>query len=244
MEKDRGNCPFYLKTGACRHGNGCRQLHNRPTISRTLLLSNMYQRPDMIITPDIAQLDKSLQKHFENFYIDIFEELSKYGEIESLNVCDNLANHMIGNVYVQFCNEEQAEAAMRGLKGRYYNGRPIIVDYTPVTDFFGATCRRLHWNRCNMRGFCNYIHAKKIRDDLGKELYGRSGRSYSWSRGWSSSYRRDRSESIEIRSHERVDHRRNSDRKRRTRSEGRRSRSPSYRRDREISRERSHEFKR
>lgn len=31
----------------------------------------------------------------QDFYEDLFEELNKYGEIESLNVCDNLADHMV-----------------------------------------------------------------------------------------------------------------------------------------------------
>jgi len=34
----------------------------------------------------------------QDFYEDIFEELSKYGEIENLNVCDNLADHMVTNL--------------------------------------------------------------------------------------------------------------------------------------------------
>ncbi|KAL2635050.1 hypothetical protein R1flu_006529 [Riccia fluitans] len=51
--------------------------------------------------------------HLLNFYEDIFEELGKYGELESLNVCDNLADHMVGNVYVQFREEEQAAAALQ-----------------------------------------------------------------------------------------------------------------------------------
>ena len=36
-----------------------------------------------------------IQEHFEDFYEDLFEELGKYGEIESLNICDNLADHMV-----------------------------------------------------------------------------------------------------------------------------------------------------
>ncbi|GJV23958.1 splicing factor U2af small subunit B-like protein [Tanacetum coccineum] len=47
-ETDRVNCPFYFKIGACRHGDGCSRLHTKPIIIPTLLLSNMYQRPDMI----------------------------------------------------------------------------------------------------------------------------------------------------------------------------------------------------
>jgi hypothetical protein len=98
-EKDRVNCPFYFKIGACRHGDRCSRMHNRPTISPTLLFSNMYQRPDMAISgtdPHAQNMDpRRLQEHFEDFYEDLFEELSKYGELESLNVCDNLADHMV-----------------------------------------------------------------------------------------------------------------------------------------------------
>ncbi|KAG6774873.1 hypothetical protein POTOM_022251 [Populus tomentosa] len=152
-EKDRVNCPFYFKIGACRHGDRCSRLHNRPTISPTLLLSNTYHRPDMI-TPGVDAQGQPLdphkiQEHFEDFYEDIFEELSKFGEIENLNVCDNLADHMIGNVYVQFKEEDQAAAALQSLQGRFYSGRPIIADFSPVTDFREATCRQYEENNCN-----------------------------------------------------------------------------------------------
>ncbi|KAF3325534.1 Splicing factor U2af small subunit A [Carex littledalei] len=184
-EKDRVNCPFYFKIGACRHGDRCSRLHNRPTISPTLLLSNMYQRPDMI-TPGIdAQgnpIDPNkMQEHFEDFYEDIYEELSKFGEIESLNVCDNLADHMIGNVYVQFREEEQAAAALRALQGRFYSGRPIIVDFSPVTDFREATCRQFEENSCNRGGYCNFMHVKQIGREMRRRLH-RSGRSRGRSR--------------------------------------------------------------
>jgi len=101
-EKDRVNCPFYFKIGACRHGDRCSRLHTKPSISPTILLSNMYQRPDMI-TPGVDAhgnpIDpRKIQDHFEEFYEDLFEELSKYGEIESLNVCDNLADHMVSSL--------------------------------------------------------------------------------------------------------------------------------------------------
>ncbi|CAI0408119.1 unnamed protein product [Linum tenue] len=92
-EKDRVNCPFYFKIGACRH--------TKPSISPTLLLANMYQRPDML-TPGVDPASQSqgldprkIQDHFEDFYQDLFEELSKHGHIESLNICDNLADHMV-----------------------------------------------------------------------------------------------------------------------------------------------------
>ncbi|CBI30239.3 unnamed protein product, partial [Vitis vinifera] len=165
-EKDRVNCPFYFKIGACRHGDRCSRLHTKPSISPTLLLSNMYQRPDMVtpgVDPQGQPLDpRKIQEHFEDFYEDLFEELSKYGEIESLNICDNLADHMVGNVYVQFREEEHAANALRNLNGRFYAGRPIIVDFSPVTDFREATCRQYEENICNRGGYCNFMHLKKI----------------------------------------------------------------------------------
>lgn len=68
-EKDRVNCPFFFKIGACRHGDRCSRLHTKPSISPTLLLSNMYQRPDMI-TPGVdvhgQPIDPhKMQQHFE-----------------------------------------------------------------------------------------------------------------------------------------------------------------------------------
>lgn len=196
-EKDRVNCPFYFKIGACRHGDRCSRLHNRPTISPTLLLSNMYQRPDMItpgVDPQGQAIDpRKIQEHFEDFYEDIFEELGKFGEIESLNICDNLADHMVGNVYVQFKEEEQAAAALQALQGRFYSGRPIIVDFSPVTDFREATCRQFEENSCNRGGYCNFMHVKQIGRELRRKLFGRFRRSRgSRSRSRSSSPHRRR----------------------------------------------------
>ena len=37
----------------------------------------------------------------QDFYEDIFEELAKFGEVQNLNVCDNLADHMVGSVYAK-----------------------------------------------------------------------------------------------------------------------------------------------
>jgi hypothetical protein len=42
----------------------------------------------------------------QDFYEDLFEELSKYGELESLNVCDNLADHMVFETWNCSINED------------------------------------------------------------------------------------------------------------------------------------------
>ncbi|GKV34856.1 hypothetical protein SLEP1_g43197 [Rubroshorea leprosula] len=239
-EKDRVNCPFYFKIGACRHGDRCSRLHTKPSISPTLLLSNMYQRPDMI-TPGVDgqsnPLDpRKIQEHFEAFYEDLFEELSKYGDIESLNVCDNLADHMVGNVYVQFREEEHAANALKNLSGRFYAGRPIIVDFSPVTDFREATCRQYEENTCNRGGYCNFMHLKRIGRELRRQLFGRNRQRRSHSRSRSRSPYRHRSH--EGHSHgSRGRGRKYDDRERyhESRSRRHRSTSPSHKRGRSRS---------
>ncbi|KAL0793191.1 hypothetical protein Bca101_064568 [Brassica carinata] len=162
-EKDRVNCPFYFKIGACRHGDRYQ-------------ISNMYQIPDMItpgVDPQGQPLDPSkIQQHFEDFYEDIFEEL------DSLNVCNNLADHMIGNVYVLFKEEDQAAASLKALQGRFYSGRPIIADFSPLTNFREPTCRQYEEESCNRGRYCNFMHAKQISRELRRKLFGRYRRSY------------------------------------------------------------------
>lgn len=92
----------------------------------------------------------------------------------------------VGNVYAQFREEEHAANAVQNLTGRFYagkaefvssgqlischrrlitfcnTGRPIIVDFSPVTDFREATCRQYEENTCNRGGYCNFMHLKKI----------------------------------------------------------------------------------
>ena len=51
-----------------------------------------------------AQITESmLQKHYDDFYEEVFYEIeSKYGEIEEMNVCENLGDHIVGNAYIKF----------------------------------------------------------------------------------------------------------------------------------------------
>ena len=198
-------------------------------------MPNMYQSPATIMTPTGPAVTdpRQLQEHFEvrgaaarapareltraqDFYEDIFEELDKFGQIENLNVCDNLADHLVGNVYVKFKEEESAGAACRALAGRYYSGRPIVCEFSPVTDFRESTCRQYEENTCNRGGYCNFMHLKPISRDLRRRLYGRY---------------RERSRS------------RDRDRKRSRSRERRRSRSRDRDRDRRRSRSRSKDRK-
>merc|ERR1711920_760368 len=141
--------------------------HNRPTASRTLLLSHMYPNPGEAIAIgneepwDDAMYDKA-QFHVEAFYSEVVLVLAEYGEIEEVVVVDNTADYMLGNVYVKYYHDEAAEKALRGLTGRFYFGKLIDAEYSPVTDFREARCRAFHETRCSRGGACRFLHIKHI----------------------------------------------------------------------------------
>lgn len=52
-----------------------------------------------------------------------------------MNVCDNVGDHLVGNVYARFGMEEEAGKAVDELNKRFYAGRPLYAELSPVTDF-------------------------------------------------------------------------------------------------------------
>lgn len=110
-------------------------------------------------------------KHFENFYESIFIELANFGELLELNVCDNLGDHLIGNVYAKFNSEEEAEKAYKGLNGKFYNDKQVIAEYSPVTNFKESRCRQYEEGSCGRGGFCNFMHLKYVSKHFKSSLF-------------------------------------------------------------------------
>ena len=99
-----------------------------------------------------------MQKHFDEFYEDVHTELSRFGEVVEMNVCDNEGDHLVGNVYAKFKDEDAATNAITALRGRFYAGRAITGELSPVTDFREARCRQFEMGECSRGGFCNFMH--------------------------------------------------------------------------------------
>merc|ERR1719150_988369 len=166
-EEDPVNCAFYFKVGVCRHGDMCSKKHNRPTSSRTLLLTNMYPNPwEALAIGNEEPWDDDMydraQAHVESFYEEVVLVLAEYGEIEEVVVVDNTIEYQCGNVYVKYYHENAAERALKGLTGRYYFNKLISAEYSPVTDFREARCRAFHETRCSRGGACRFLHIKHI----------------------------------------------------------------------------------
>ena len=175
-EDDKVNCPFYFKNGACRYGNRCTRQHIKPNKSSTLLFAHLYQNPTQAIAlaeghhiPDDEIL--SAIAHLESFYAEVFLEIAQYGEIEEMHVLDNLGEHMLGNIYVRFKNEDDAENVKKNVSGRYFDSILVMPEYSPVTDFYEGRCRQFDTNTCRRGSHCNFMHIKKIRKDLLRVLF-------------------------------------------------------------------------
>jgi splicing factor U2AF subunit len=245
-EEDKVNCPFYFKIGACRHSDRCSRLHHRPAFSPSILIKHVFRHPVRVAELEQAmsgaqgnnnKISKSRTdkvKAFEDFlcfYEEMFLELSKFGRIDELHVCDNLGDHMIGHVYCKFFNEEDASDAMQVMNGRLYDGHKMEVEFSPVTDFREARCRDFDEEACSRGGFCNFLHAKPVPMTLIRSLEAES----EVERRKEEDGRRDRER----------DERRARKRDRRDRRERKRSRKSSHRSsrssksDRSVSRSRS-----
>lgn len=96
--------------------------------------------------------------------------MAKYGEVEEVDVCDNIGDHMVGNVYIKFKTEEEAQKAYDKLNGIFYDARVIYAEYCPLTDFDQGRCKQYLDGKCERGGYCNYIHKKHIPKKFRKAL--------------------------------------------------------------------------
>ena len=80
-----------MVSGACTHGDRCSRIHNKPTFSQTVLLSNLYINPqNSAKTADGSHLanvtNEEMQEHYDNFFEDVFVECEdKYGQVGTFN---------------------------------------------------------------------------------------------------------------------------------------------------------------
>ena len=89
-------------------------------------MKNMYENTAIEVAiasgKQVSEIDAvKAGERFEEFYEDIFLELANYGEVEDIVVCENMGDHMRGNVFVKFAQEEDAARAIEKLRNRKYD---------------------------------------------------------------------------------------------------------------------------
>ena len=144
-------------------------------ISQTIMFKHLYQNPPAAIAfaegNKVNDDDlKDALKHFEQFYEEIFVELSKYGELKELCVVDNLGDHLIGNVYARFNDESSASKAFNALAGKYYHSQLVEEEYCPIINIRDCRCKKFAQGICKRGAFCNFLHLKEVNRELIRSL--------------------------------------------------------------------------
>ena len=112
----------------------------------------MYKNPAH--DPTNHMNENQLQTDFDLFYEDVFMELAKFGEVEEMVVCDNVGDHLVGNVYCQFRLEESAGNAVTSLNNRFYAGKRNSEHYEML----------YHW--CTWSKCISSIKSKLSREEI------------------------------------------------------------------------------
>ncbi|XP_034417456.1 U2 small nuclear ribonucleoprotein auxiliary factor 35 kDa subunit-related protein 2 [Cyclopterus lumpus] len=206
-ERDVANCPFFLKTGACRFGDRCSRKHVYPTASPTLMIRAMFttfgmeqsRRDDYDIDACLEHSEEELQDSFLEFYDDVLPELKSVGKVVQFKVSCNYEPHLRGNVYIQFDTEEQCKDAIIKFNGRFYAGRQLQCEMCPVTRWKNAICGLFDRQRCPKGKHCNFLHVFRNPSnefwEADRDLHMSQDRSVTGSRrdGWHSERYGDRS---------------------------------------------------
>ncbi|ODV83283.1 hypothetical protein CANARDRAFT_30060 [[Candida] arabinofermentans NRRL YB-2248] len=180
-ENGRQICQFYSKMGACRHGDICIRIHLKPKQSKVICFNKLYDNPKYIkglkknnleqIKEEKYDEDK-IQNEINTIYKDLFVELSlSYGYIKKLIICENVNNHLSGNVYVMFKNESDAFKCFKSCNDRWFNNKPIFCELSMCQDFNDANCRSYNSPEgCSRGGLCNFHHIRSPDHKLIEEL--------------------------------------------------------------------------
>ncbi|OWJ99704.1 hypothetical protein Celaphus_00010124 [Cervus elaphus hippelaphus] len=169
MEKDRANCPFYSKTGACRFGDRCSRKHNFPTSSPTLLIKSMFttfgmeqcRRDDYDPDASLEYSEEETYQQFLDFYDDVLPEFRNVGKViqfKELECCneDSLGNTEAVSLVALW--EEECQAALSLFNGRWYAGRQLQCEFCPVTRWKMAICGLFEIQQCPRGKHCNFLH--------------------------------------------------------------------------------------
>uniref|UniRef100_A0A4W3HYN7 Zinc finger CCCH-type, RNA binding motif and serine/arginine rich 2 n=1 Tax=Callorhinchus milii TaxID=7868 RepID=A0A4W3HYN7_CALMI len=165
-EKDKSYCPFFLKTGSCRFGDRCSRKHVYPSTSPTLLIRAMFitfgmeecRRDDYDTDAGLEYSEDDIYQQFVEFYEDVLPEFKSVGKVLQFKVSCNYEPHLRGNVYVQYQKEEECKQACVTFNGRWYAGKQLQCEFSPVTRWKTAICGLYERRKCPRGKHCNFLH--------------------------------------------------------------------------------------
>lgn len=106
-------CQYFTRMATCRYGYNCIWNHQRPKISKVLLIqsffTNIYLDQNKSteygndLTLEIDEIE--LYQSFKEFFIDVVQEFETFGSIKYFVVSTNFEPHLRGHVLVEYTSE-------------------------------------------------------------------------------------------------------------------------------------------
>lgn len=155
-------CQYFVKMASCRFGHNCIRNHQRPKISKLLLIQSFFtnirleQNKSTEYGNDLTlEYDETdLYESFKGFFVDVVQEFENFGCIRYFVVSANYEPHLRGHVFVEYTSERyfvfykmkirrknskvtilisrNALKAQRRMNGRYYAGRMLNVEFCKI----------------------------------------------------------------------------------------------------------------
>uniref|UniRef100_A0A671NR75 Zinc finger (CCCH type), RNA-binding motif and serine/arginine rich 2 n=1 Tax=Sinocyclocheilus anshuiensis TaxID=1608454 RepID=A0A671NR75_9TELE len=149
-EKDKANCPFFLKTGACRFRDRCSRKHDHPTSSTTLMVRGMFvtfgmeqsRRDDYDTDASLEYSEEEMHQQFLDFYEDALPEFKNAGRVVQFKQTEQFC-HYCPNTY----------------------GGQLQCEFSPVTRWKTAICGLFDRRKCPKGKHCNFLHVFRNPDN-------------------------------------------------------------------------------
>ncbi|KAG5315555.1 MOS1T transposase, partial [Pseudoatta argentina] len=149
------------------HKNKCSKNHREIFLSNVILIIGLYFNFSVEKNPTESNINVALEfknsgmwHYFCKFYDNIITKLKSFGEIKTLKCYWRNKKHWRANLYVQYDTKRAAAKAWKNLKGRSYNGKPLVCKFVNVKSLRSVVCSLTNCLKSNEK--CNYLHISKI----------------------------------------------------------------------------------
>jgi hypothetical protein len=108
---------------------------------------------------------------FEDYIEDLLDEAEKIGPVQDIVVLDNLGPHLIGNTYIQFRSQADAERCVQLWENRSYRAHTFKPALCNISDFSNARCYQNDAGNCKHGPSCNFFHVRPLPKWLLMRIY-------------------------------------------------------------------------
>ena len=165
LAKKMKDCFSSKSIGFCRYRAFCDDAHEETVLPRCLILYHIYPDPKIfnLFLNEEDQINIPPENNaifFDDFYLDIFTRMSKYGKVDNLLISGDTSFDLTGNAYVLFHEVDTAFIAYSHLVGKcFYAGRKISIELAPISQLSLLKCREMEKKgNCDVQN-CPYIHS-------------------------------------------------------------------------------------